>query len=114
MPRMLAILLACVWLVPGCGDDDVGGEGGLVGGPCQDSVDCEFRCERGEEYPDGTCIVPCNTDDDCPVGSSCINREDGVCLLSCELPEDCRPGYDCEGQENRGHGGDSLVCIGND
>ena len=34
----------------------------------------------------------------------------GVCLLACELPEDCPHAYNCEGRENRGHGGDSLVC----
>lgn len=109
--RIATIVLFAVIASAGCGDDDVGDEGTLVGGDCSTSDDCEVRCQQGEEFPDGTCTLPCNTDDDCPFGSSCIDEEGGICLLSCEHPEDCRPGYTCKGEENRGHGGDSLVCI---
>ncbi len=107
--------LTCALIVTflvGCGgDDDVGNNGGLVGGSCRDSGDCEFRCQTGDDYPGGTCTVACNLDDDCPEGSYCINKEGGICLLGCQVPGDCRGGYNCEGQENRTHGGDSLVCI---
>jgi hypothetical protein len=104
----IAMLLACGFLLVACGgDDDVD----LVGGECSSSADCEYRCQEGGDFPDGTCTLPCNIDDDCPVGTACIEKEGGICLVGCELPEDCRPGYTCKGEENRGHGGDSLVCI---
>lgn len=109
--RIAVLLLVCAGSLAGCGDDDVGLDGDRVGGACQDDRDCQYRCEDGDEFPDGTCTQPCNIDDDCPIGTYCIDREDGICLLGCEHPDDCRPGYTCEGQENRGHGGDSLVCV---
>ena len=55
-------------------------------------------------------MQPCNTDGDCPEDTFCINKEGGICLLGCSVPADCRGGYNCEGKENRGTGGDSLVC----
>jgi hypothetical protein len=110
--------LATIWLsvvvVVACGNDDgVGLDGTTVGGPCDSDQDCAFRCREGGEYPGGTCVRPCNIDADCPEGTFCINEDGGICLLSCAVPQDCRDGYNCEGRENRGHGGDSLVCRGN-
>jgi hypothetical protein len=102
---MMVVAFACN------GDGGVGRDGPVVGGPCAGASDCEFRCEMGGDFPQGTCVKPCNTDNDCPDNSFCINREGGICLLGCREPSDCRGGYNCEGQENRGHGGDSLVCI---
>lgn len=104
--RMLLIGI----LIAACGGDDVGNDGATVGGPCVGAGDCDFRCLVGADFPQGTCTVACNTDNDCPDGTFCIDSEGGVCLLGCGLPEDCRGGYNCEGKENRGHGGDSLVC----
>ena len=105
----------CRWLLIGifiaaCGGDDVGNDGATVGGPCVDAADCESRCLVGGDFPQGTCSLACNTDNDCPDGTFCIDAEGGVCLLGCALPADCRGGYNCEGKTNRGHGGDSLVC----
>jgi hypothetical protein len=109
---MTTMVIAAAVLLAACGDDDqVGDQGDLVGGPCTDSGDCQFRCEEGDHYPDGVCTVACNIDEDCPAGTWCINREEGICLLACEEPADCRSGYSCKGEENRGTGGDSLVCI---
>lgn len=97
--------------IVGCGGDGVGLDGDLVGGACTGPADCEYRCETGGDFPQGTCVKPCNVDADCPDGTYCIEKEGGICLLGCDVPSDCRGGYNCEGQTNRGHGGDSLVCI---
>jgi hypothetical protein len=110
-PRIASLLLACCALFVACGDDDVGFDGDRVGGACRDGRDCEYLCERDDHFPDGTCTLPCNVDEDCPLGTYCIDREDGICLLGCERPEDCREGYTCKGEHNRGHDGESLVCI---
>lgn len=112
MTRSIAVLVfASACLLAGCGDDDVGLDGDGVGGACQDERDCAYRCQEGGDFPHGTCTVPCNVDDDCPIGTYCIDKEGGICLLGCEHPEDCRDEYTCKGEDNRGHGGDSLVCI---
>jgi hypothetical protein len=109
---MIRLALICFALVTmACGGENVGTEGDVVGGPCASNGDCEYRCQTGGDFPQGTCIKPCNTDDDCPGGSHCIDRDGGICLLACDRPADCRREYNCEGKENRGHGGDSLVCI---
>jgi len=110
--RRLLLALMMMGLAFACGGPDgVGTDGPLVGGPCQSNGDCDFRCQQGGDFPQGTCVKPCNTDNDCPGGAFCINQDGGICLLACERPDDCRGGYNCEGKENRGHGGDSLVCI---
>lgn len=109
---MSRLVLICIVLVAAsaCGGDGVGNGGDVVGGPCASSGDCEHRCQLGDDYPQGTCVKPCTTDEQCPDGTHCINTEGGICLLSCDVPADCRGGYNCAGKENRGHGGDSLVC----
>lgn len=111
MIRLAALWLSVVVIVACGGDDNVGNDGSHVGGSCVDERDCAFRCQLGGDFPQGTCTRPCNTDGDCPDGTFCVSSEGGICLLGCTLPEDCRPGYNCEGKENKGHGGDSLVCI---
>ncbi|MBA3504017.1 MAG: hypothetical protein M4D80_12555 [Myxococcota bacterium] len=110
MLRLISIL-SMVFAFACGGDGGVGREGSLVGGSCASSGDCEFRCQIGDDFPQGTCVKPCNTDSDCPDDTFCINTDGGICLLGCSQPADCRGGYNCEGKENRGHGGDSLVCI---
>jgi len=110
MLRLISILSLMMFAFA-CGDDGVGNGGDVVGGACAANGDCAFRCEIGGDFPQGTCIKPCNTDGDCPDGTNCINQDGGICLLSCREPADCRGGYNCLGKENRGHGGDSLVCI---
>ena len=84
----------------------------VVGAACAANADCAERCERGEDFPRGTCTVECRSDRDCPQGTSCIDREGGMCLVSCIDPFDCREGYTCKARRNRGHRGDSLVCLG--
>jgi len=109
--RIGMLLLLCAGFLCACGDDDVGFDGDRVGGACRDDRDCEFRCQEGGDFPQGTCTLPCNVDEDCPFGTYCVEKEGGLCLLGCDVPADCRDGYTCKGIENRGHGGDSLVCI---
>ena len=111
MIRLAILFLLSASLSFACGDDGVGLEGDLVGGPCSGAADCDERCQTGGDYPGGICTVACDTDDDCPLGTRCIDKEGGICLLACEHPDDCRAGYTCQGEENRGHGGDSLVCV---
>lgn len=105
------VVVVGVVVVVGCGDD-VGNDGEFIGGACTTNADCDVRCETGPDFPGGTCTVACNTDEDCPDGTHCIDDEGGICLLACDLPQDCRGGYQCKGEENHGHGGDSLVCSG--
>jgi hypothetical protein len=110
--RIASLLLLCCAFLSACGDDDAVGLGGdEVGGPCHDENDCQFRCQEGGEFPEGTCTLPCNIDDDCPLGTYCVHKEEGICLLGCEHPADCRDGYTCKGVENNGTEGESLVCI---
>jgi hypothetical protein len=111
MVRLLAVF-ALLLTTTACGDD-VGNEGRTVGGPCATNVDCssESRCLTGGDFAGGTCVVNCNSHEDCPFGARCISKESGVCLLACEVPADCRGGYNCEGESNNEGGGDSLVCV---
>lgn len=105
------IFVFSLGLLIGCGSA-VSNKGKTVGGPCTANTDCDERCLTGGDFPGGTCSVACDTDENCPDGSHCISKEGGVCLLACELPADCRGGgYTCKGESNKGHGGDSLVCI---
>jgi hypothetical protein len=107
---LLGAALAAL-LAAGCGGDSVGPDGETVGGPCSVNADCDERCATGGDFPDGTCTVSCDSDVDCPDGSACVTEDGGICLQRCDIPDDCRDGYNCEGEENKGHGGDSLVCI---
>jgi hypothetical protein len=110
--RTLLSGIFIISLATACGGgDSVGNDGETVGGSCTANADCDEECLGGGDYPQGTCSVSCATDDDCPTGTNCIDEEGGVCLLSCELPSDCRGGYTCKGKENKGHGGESLVCF---
>jgi hypothetical protein len=111
--RSVVSLLLFVGLAVGsaCGGESVGHEGDVVGGPCRDNADCADQCLRGDDFPDGTCSVPCRDDFDCPSGTACIDTEGGVCLLLCNFDSDCRRGYDCDDESRRGHPGDATVCI---
>jgi hypothetical protein len=110
------IAIGCLFaisLLSACGNDGVGNNGGYVGGSCQGDRDCDEECLRGGDFPDGTCSVSCNEDYDCPSDTYCVDKEGGHCLLSCDRPADCRGGYTCKGVNNKGHSGESLVCIKN-
>jgi hypothetical protein len=94
----------------GCGEE-IGNDSTLVGGSCHDHHDCEHRCVRGGDFPNGTCTVDCHDDGDCPGGTRCVDRAGGICLLACHDDHDCRGGYDCKRVDREGHGGKIAVCI---
>lgn len=111
MTRTLTLWFVFVAGLAACSSESVGTGGSTVGGPCTSSSQCDSVCELGGDFPQGECTVPCNTDADCPSGTSCIDKANGICLLGCSVPSDCRGGYNCEGKTNKGTGGDSLVCV---
>lgn len=103
--KMLLVLAALVVsLVLGCGDD--------IGAECRQHSDCDDRCVTGREFPDGMCTRTCDSDNDCPSGTSCVDERDGICLLRCEADRDCPGGYECDEERRRGDSGEVEVCIG--
>lgn len=108
MPRLLPILAA---LLLGACNQDVGPDGGLVGGSCRDDRDCAERCVEGGKFPGGTCTVDCRDDRDCPGSTYCVEEKGGVCLLACEYDDECRGGYECKNKDREGAGGKIEVCI---
>lgn len=106
----LVVLLGALLTLTAC-PEDVGPDGGLVGGSCRDDRDCAEQCVEGGKFPDGTCSVECRDDRDCPDGTWCISEAGGVCLLACGRDADCRGGYDCKDKDREGAGGREAVCI---
>jgi hypothetical protein len=96
----------------GCGDDDYAPYA-IVGGACRGNIDCApgADCQRGGDFPDGTCTLPCNSHLDCISGSACIDTQGGICLVACADNSYCRPGYKCKTKDDRDRRGKSLVCI---
>lgn len=94
-----------------CGNG-VGIDGPVVGGDCVVSSQCahESRCLTGTAYPDGYCAKSCDSNDECPAGSACVQREGGVCLLTCASAAECREGYECLEIDARGAAGTAAVC----
>lgn len=109
---LLAATLGLLAGASACGGDSVGPTGITVGGPCQAANDCDQTCLNSGDWPDGTCVTSCDTDADCPDGTHCIDTNGGVCLLACQTSADCRANYECDAERNKGHGGDSLICKG--
>lgn len=111
MGKMLASAFAVVALVVACGGG-VGQAGTAVGGPCAANVDCAAtsRCETGGDFPQGMCVVNCNSDVDCPTGARCIGKKDGICVPECASNEECRGGYECKDQSGK-PSGKVLVCL---
>lgn len=95
-----------------CGDDDFAPYS-IVGGACRFDGDCApgARCERGGDFPDGTCTLPCNNHLDCVEGTACIDTQGGICLVSCAYDSYCRLEYKCKDKKDRDGRGSSLVCI---
>jgi len=109
-------LVILVFLLLGCGADDVGPGGKAVGGRCTADKDCSRRCLTGGAFPEGYCSQTCTTAKDCPGGSACVAVAGmGVCMVPCHVANDCNgfgPGYACS-REARQEGGEGvLVCIG--
>jgi hypothetical protein len=114
--RVLAMLLfAAALAASGCDDDD--DHYGDTGAPCDDDEQCMDRCARGPDWPGGMCTYECNTDEDCPGGTACVDRSGGVCAVLCEVNDDCHAygfggNWDCRDTDHRGGPGDVRVCRG--
>jgi hypothetical protein len=112
---MLAGIAAALALISACSpSSDVSRELGAI---CEERDQCEDRCLVGGRFPDGFCSLSCNSDDECPDGSSCVDREGGVCLFSCEDITDCivlGEDWRCRMQPERGAGeaDEVMVCLG--
>jgi hypothetical protein len=108
-----ALLATFATFVAGCGSD-VGNDGALVGGSCEVSIDCtpDSVCRTGGAFPGGYCALSCGSDEDCPDGSTCVDREGGICLVDCATDADCRAeeGYACISVEARGAAGTVSAC----
>jgi hypothetical protein len=107
-------MLVAVLMFAGCGSD-VGTDGASVGGSCEVSSECtpSSVCRNGEDFPGGYCALGCDTDDECPSGSRCVEAEGGICMVDCEGGTGgCRAeeGYTCEELEARGADGHAHVC----
>ena len=97
----------------GC-NSSVGNSGDMVGGPCAVNSECfiDSYCLTGTDWPAGYCAASCDTNDDCPGGSVCVEAEGGVCLVDCITDGGCRTslGYVCAEFEARGAGGNVTGC----
>ncbi len=87
-----------------------------LGAQCESRDDCDERCLRGDDYPDGMCTTSCETDLDCPLEALCIDEEGGVCVYSCAVDKDCEflgAGWDCKEKDAREDELEEVnVCIG--
>ncbi|MEC9073335.1 MAG: hypothetical protein VX938_13175, partial [Myxococcota bacterium] len=82
-------------LSPFCyGADD---DGGGIGSPCDDHVECLGNTTCLSSFPGGDCgLLGCGPED-CPVGSSCfVFAGIPTCLQGCHGDEDCTSGPDAE------------------
>ncbi len=105
---LMSILLVGLSLLAGCGDDPVGENSRVVGGPCEGHSDCEERCLVS--FPGGMCTLTCESDGDCPGGSACVDVQDGVCLMECQEDRDCPGGYECDDEDRFGASGEVDIC----
>ena len=106
------ILLVASLLAFGCGSD-VGPHGSLVGGACSTNSDCSSRCVTGSHYPGGMCTLSCDSNVNCPSGTSCIDEAGGICAVDCRAPSDCTlfgAPYTCDARGLKGSDGSALVC----
>lgn len=97
----------------GCSSSDVSRS---LGAQCETRDDCDERCLRGDDYPDGMCTTACETDRDCPAEARCVDEEGGVCLYGCAVEEDCDflgAGWACTDKDAREDGQEEVaVCFG--
>ena len=105
-----ALLLAVGF---GCSSSDVSRS---LGAQCERRSDCDERCLRGDDYPDGMCTTSCETDRDCPSEAQCVDEEGGVCMYGCQERAQCEflgAAWDCIAKSPREDDvEDVLVCFG--
>ena len=106
-------LLFGLVLLAGCGRD-YGDIDSFIGAACTRDSQCDERCyQDADDYPGGFCSISCDTDNDCPGDTVCINKDGGLCMFLC-AEQDCDrlgPGWGCHDEERR-TGGRDNVCIG--
>lgn len=85
----------------------------LLGVGCTEDSVCEERCfVDADKYPGGFCSVTCASDDDCPLGSHCVDENGPLCLFECgDGCESVGPGWVCATRSRFG-GGNVDVCFG--
>ena len=86
-----------------------------LGARCETRDECDERCVRGDDYPEGLCTTSCESDGDCPITAHCIDEEGGICLYFCALDVDCEflgVGWSCREKDSRENDQEVLVCLG--
>ena len=111
---MRLFVLTSLVLLVGCGGHDAGDIDPIIGASCASDRDCDTRCYIDPaDFPGGFCSLPCETDNDCPSDTYCMEKAGGMCLFAC--PEfDCSrlgAGWRCR-DKTRESGGTVSVCIG--
>lgn len=107
------VLSSVVLLAVGCGH----GEGDIddvIGESCVSDRDCDTRCYTDPtDFPGGICSLPCQSDNDCPGDTYCMDKEGGMCLFACPAFDCTRlgAGWECK-DKGRLSGGTANVCIG--
>jgi hypothetical protein len=111
MRRVLAPW-ALLYLLTACGEHDVTR---MIGARCDDADECDQRCLRsGDDFPGGFCTLACDSDGDCPDGSTCVAEDGGICLFTCSGDPSCSflgTGWSCVEREGQPEG-TVRVCRG--
>jgi len=91
--------------------------GSTVHAGCTSNADCSSLCvvnNGGGDFPGGLCTEKCTRANDCPGGSTCIEKVGGICAKKCSSIEECQAfgnGYICKNKDDL-QGVPKLVCLG--
>lgn len=111
--RSPVIVFAIGMFLSACGSS-VGAGSALVGRTCTANQDCEQTClSNDSHYPGGMCTVRCNTQQDCPAGTACVDEKEKICSVTCVNNADCAAfgrGFVCDARSRVGSAGSALVC----
>jgi hypothetical protein len=73
------------------------------GATCNDDGDCggqkDSCCTGGKCSPEGWCSPTCASDQDCPEGFFCIDRDGKRCFSICSDDRDCPTNFICEDKD---------------
>ena len=112
---LMRFVFASLLVLAACGGHGEGDIDETIGAPCTSDRECDARCylDNGD-YPGGFCSMSCQSDNDCPADTYCIQKDGGVCLFSCPAFDCGRLGnnWGCH-EKDRVSGGKTTVCIGN-
>jgi hypothetical protein len=110
----MRFVLASLLLLAACGGHDEGEIDDVIGSPCVSDRDCDTRCYiDSSDYPGGFCSISCQSDQDCPADTFCMEKSGGVCLFACPAFDCSRlgTGWECK-DKSRIAGGSITVCVG--